>query len=463
MSCDRARSLDLAAFVVEPSSGEFASFREHYPTCTECSLEVERWTRLEARLRGAGDARDPHPPADALLSLERHPEKLSEEERDALAAHVESCAACRSELRALRRLGLPRAASAPVDLARPTPRGVRTPPPRTRRRGRIALLATAAGVLVLLSIAALLLRDGFLRGAAPKPASVARTEPAPSATPPAPEEPAPIVEEQPGRSEAPVTGSEPGPTPPASTADAAERLATSEPPTAPRVEPRPGPAEPQGTPAQSTPVRVAMLFPDEPPVYAAPGPGDAELARLRRPSVVRAGGVATPRIQVLAPDHVGLTAEASPTLYWTLSENTELRVELVVTDERSETPIVDQALDGARAGTHALRLASLGTSLTPGVTYRWYATLVPDTEERTSEVVSGGAIRRIEPPPDLVRLISEAEPGRRVHVLAKAGLFYDALDTASRWTDEHPEAPEPRHYREALLRAVALGEAAAAP
>jgi hypothetical protein len=206
-----------------------------------------------------------------------------------------------------------------------------------------------------------------------------------------------------------------------------------------------------------------MIFPDEPPVYAAPGPSDAELARLRRPSAVRAGSVATPRIQVLAPDHVGLTAEASPTLYWTLSENTELRVELVVTDARSETPIVDQALDGARAGTHALRLASLGIALAPGVTYRWYATLVPDTEERTSEVVSGGAIRRIEPPPDLVRLISEAEPRRRVHLLAKAGLFYDALDTASRWTDEHPEAPEPRHYREALLRAVGLGEAAAAP
>jgi hypothetical protein len=206
-----------------------------------------------------------------------------------------------------------------------------------------------------------------------------------------------------------------------------------------------------------------MIFPDEAPAYAAPGPSDAELARLRRPSVVRAGAVETPRIQVLAPDHVGFTAEASPTLYWTLSESTELRVELIVTDERAEAPIVDQALDGAPEGTHALRLATLGISLTPGVTYRWYATLVPDPEERTSEVVSGGAIRRVEPAPELVRELAEIEPGRRAHVLAEAGFFYDALDTVSRWTAENPGTPEPRRYREALLRAVGLTEAPSAP
>jgi hypothetical protein len=462
MSCDRARSLDLAAFVVEPSSDEFASFREHYPTCAECSLEVERWTRLEARLRAAGDAPDPHPPADALLALERRPESLSQEERGALAAHVEACAACRSELRALRRAGLPRAPTSPA-LARSAPRGVRRPPLSSRRRSRIVFFAAAAALLALLSVAALLLREGVLEGAAREPAPVARTERAPST--PAPmraEEPAPIAREEPSGSEAPIVEPAPAPPAPTPTAEPARRLATSEPPAHP-VEPRPGPAEPEGTSAQPQPVRVAMIFQDEPPAYVAPGPSDPEITRLRRPSAVRAGAARTPRIQVLAPDHVGLTTEASPTLYWTLSESTDLRVELVVTDERAETPIVDQALDGARVGTHALRLASLGISLTPGVTYRWYATLVPDPEERTSEVVSGGAIRRVDPAPDLVRALEQSDPGRRAHVLAEAGLFYDALDTVSRWTAEHPETPEPGRYRAELLRAVGLAEATAAP
>jgi hypothetical protein len=458
MSCDRARSLDLAAFVVEPSSGEFAGFRDHYPTCAECSREVERWTRLEARLRAAGDAPDPHPPVDALLALERRPEGLPEEERDALAAHVEACAACRSELRALRRFDRGRAAPASLGSARSAPRSVRTPPPR--RRSRITVLAAAAALLALISLAVLLLREGVPDGAAPEPAPVARRETPPETTaPPGSREAAPVVREEPAASDVARVEPAPAPPPPAPAGEPARRPAPSGSPETP-VGPRAAPPEASGGPE---PVRIALRFPDEPPVYAAAGPIDAELARLRRPSVVRAGGAPVPRLQALAPDHVGLTAEASPTLYWTLSESTDLRVELVVTDARAEAPIVDRALDGAQAGTHALELASLGVSLAPGVTYRWYATLVPDPEERTSEVVSGGAIRRVAPAPELVRRLAEAGPGRRAHVLAEAGLFYDALDTVSRWTAEQPGMPEPRRYREALLRAVGLDEAAAAP
>jgi hypothetical protein len=452
MTCDRARSLDLAAFVVDPASGDFASFREHYPTCPDCSLVVADWTRLEAELRAAGGAPDPHPPVEALLSLERRPESLPDAERDALATHVAACAPCRSELRALRRFrgsGAP----APVSRARSAPPRVRGAPPRARR-GRMGVLAAAAVLLALLSFAALLVRERPGRDAAPE-MPVARREPQPRpALPSRSETPAPTAADPSDPRGTTIAGAEAA----APAAEPAERLTELE-----RVPPRAGPAEAEGAPARPEPVRIALRFPAEPPVYASPGPRDAELVRLRTPSAVRAGSAPTPRIQVLAPDHVGLTQEASPTLYWTLSESTSLRVELVVTDERSEAPLVDRALDGARAGTHALSLASLGISLAPGVTYRWYATLVPDPEERTSEVVSGGAIRRVELPPALAREIAEGEPGRRAHRLAEAGLFYDALDTLARWTSEHPGAPEPRRHREALLGAVGLGQAAAGP
>jgi hypothetical protein len=459
MSCDRARSLDWAAFLVEPSGDEFASFREHYPTCAECSLEVGRWTRLEARLRASGSAPDPHPPPDALLALERHPERLSAEERGALAGHVAGCAACRSELRALSRFyASSRAHAPPPASARSAPRDLRAPPPLSRRPSAMGAFAAAAALLALLSAAMLLLRDGARDEAARQPAPLARTEPEPVA----PEEPAPIAGEAPAPSETPPV--EPAPPAPAASEAPAGGLAASE-PAVPPAAPRPRVEESPAAPGPATPLRVAMSFPDAPPVYSAPGPSDAELARLRRPSVIRAGAAPAPRIQALAPDHVGLTADASPTLYWTLSQSTDLRVELVVTDERAEAPIVDQALDGARAGTHALHLAPLGVSLAPGVTYRWYATLVPDPEERTSEVVSGGAVRRVDPAPELARRLAEVEPGRRAHVLAEAGYFYDALDLVSRWTAEHhPGAPEPKRYREALLRSVGLvDEAVAAP
>jgi hypothetical protein len=232
-------------------------------------------------------------------------------------------------------------------------------------------------------------------------------------------------------------------------------LARESPPES-RTEAPPGsrPEAPRSPPA---PRQLAMVFPAEPLAYAAPGPDDPTLVRLRAPTVVRGGGTETPRIQALAPEHVGLTAEAAPTLYWTISPGTEQRIEIVVSDERDEKPLVDQSLDGAREGVHALPLSRLGVELERGVTYRWYASIVPDPDDRTSEVVSGGAIRRVPLDPGLAKELAASEAGRRAHLLAQAGLFYDALDTVSTWVTRHPDAPEPRNYRRSLLAAVGLG------
>jgi hypothetical protein len=221
------------------------------------------------------------------------------------------------------------------------------------------------------------------------------------------------------------------------------------------------PAAPEAPfePPSPEPVEVAMVFPAEALVYSPPRGIDPLLARWRVPGVVRSTTGPNVKIQALAPDHTGLTAEASPTLYWVLSTGTALRVELVVTDDGSEEPLFDQSLDGAEAGVHALHLADHAIVLSPGTTYRWYATVVPDPNDRSNEVVSGGAIERVELDPALVERIAETDPGRRAHVLAEGGLFYDALDVVSTWIVDHPDAAEPRRDRAALLEAVGLGKA----
>jgi hypothetical protein len=221
------------------------------------------------------------------------------------------------------------------------------------------------------------------------------------------------------------------------------------------------PAAPEAPfePPSPEPVEVAMVFPADSLVYAPPRGVDPLVTRWRVPGVVRSSTGPGVKIQALAPDHTGLTAQASPTLYWTLSAATNLRVELVVTDEASEEPLLDRALEGAEAGVHALRLAELGVVLAPGTTYRWYVTIVPDPDDRSSEVVSGGAIERIERPATLDEQLAEDGPGRRAHVLAASGLFYDALDVVSQWVANHPDAAEPRRDRAALLQAVGLGKA----
>jgi hypothetical protein len=433
LSCDKAQSLDLAAFAVDPRGAEFDEFRAHYATCADCSREVERLSRLESALRVQATTSG-HPEAEALLALERHPETLVPEQREALAAHLEGCAPCRAELRALRgfHTAAAREGHSPGGQAGSPARGAPPPPLRTRRGG---LLAAALAAALLLGIALPLY---LLRDAEPAEQPIAVVEPEPEALvqqepEPAPPEPRAIVA--------------PEPPPKPEPAQIAETPIEPAPPVTPLEPPSPEPIE------------VAMVFPADPLVYAPPRGVDPLITRWRVPGVVRSSTGPGVKIQALAPDHTGLTAQASPTLYWALSAATDLRVELVVTDEASEEPLLDRALEGAEAGVHALRLAELGVVLAPGTTYRWYATVVPDPDDRSSEVVSGGAIERVELDPALVEQLTEAGPGRRAHVLAEGGLFYDALDVVSTWMTDHPEAIEPLRDRAALLEAVGLGKA----
>jgi hypothetical protein len=100
MSCQRAYETDLAAFVTDPSAESFASFREHYPACSECATEVRVWTELEARLRAAALAA--HPEASELLEYEQSNERMTASRRDSIEAHLARCASCTDELGALR-------------------------------------------------------------------------------------------------------------------------------------------------------------------------------------------------------------------------------------------------------------------------------------------------------------------------------------------------------------------------
>lgn len=442
MSCEQARSIDLAAFVVEPQAAEFETFRAHYPGCAACSLEVERVSRLEGRLR-AEAARTGHPEASALLAFEREPQALAVEQREAVAGHLEGCAACRAELRALRGFDFAaaREPGTPPSQARTPARSASAPPCRRAA----AWAAAAAAVLVIgVSLSILLLRDP--QPAAP-PLAVVEPEPAPAAVvPPAPE---------PQRPPEPRIAREPAPPKPSPV-----QPAPSEPEPV-EVVATPTAADPE--PTRASPIEIAMAFPAEPLVYVPPEGVDPAVQRWRVPGVVRSAGRANVKIQALAPDHIGRTARPSPTLYWVLSAPTELRVELVLTDEVAEQPLLDVALDGAEAGVHALSLADHGVALEPGTPYRWYATLVPDPDDRSGEVVSGGAIEREAVDASFTERLAATPPGQRAHLLAGAGLFYDALDVLSGWIAEHPDAAEPRRDRSALLEAVGLGKALPGP
>jgi len=170
------------------------------------------------------------------------------------------------------------------------------------------------------------------------------------------------------------------------------------------------------------------------------------------------GGDKVVTIQTLVPevDEAALTLAAQPELYWYLSADTTHPVNFTLIDPNAIDPIVDSMITGPfSAGVHVLSLADYDARLESGRNYEWYVAVVPDSENRSVDTVARGAIVRVAEP-ELASQIAASEPDAAVVLLAQSGIWYDALDAASRRMQETPEDPQSRQWRDAMLQQVGL-------
>jgi hypothetical protein len=145
---------------------------------------------------------------------------------------------------------------------------------------------------------------------------------------------------------------------------------------------------------------------------------------------------ALPMVAALVPDHLGLTTAEQPTLYWFLSAPTGARIEIALIRPGEVMPVLEVSQQGDQAGIRALDLKAHGVRLQPGVEYEWSVALVPDSAERSRDIVAGGAIMRLTP--------------AAASAYSAAGLWYDMLMAAA----GQPDA------RAALLMQAGLAEVA---
>jgi hypothetical protein len=162
-------------------------------------------------------------------------------------------------------------------------------------------------------------------------------------------------------------------------------------------------------------------------------------------------------LQVLAPDHIGLTTAAQPTLYWYASTPCTARFEVALIDEEGIEPLVDVDTEGGKtAGIRHLNLEDHGVSLQPGVTYQWSVALVADGGSCPSGLVASGVIERVVPDERLASRIKDSSGVNRVAVLAGEGIWYDALHELSSLIAESPEDGSLPAIRDDLLKQVGL-------
>jgi hypothetical protein len=163
----------------------------------------------------------------------------------------------------------------------------------------------------------------------------------------------------------------------------------------------------------------------------------------------------------LAPDHVGFTIEAQPSLYWFLAQDTSSALEFTLRDDRSISPIIDTRLPSpAQAGVHRTSLKDLGIKLEVGVQYKWYVTLLQGPEASSKDIVAGGAIERLDLFDEALRHLEVPKTEDKVNRYAKAGIWYDAIRAISEQIEASPNDVRLRCKRASLLKQVKLSEIA---
>lgn len=166
-------------------------------------------------------------------------------------------------------------------------------------------------------------------------------------------------------------------------------------------------------------------------------------------------------LNVLAPDQTGLTTQAQPTLYWYASKATQTSIEVTLIADAAEVPVLSKNLALTAAGVQSIDLAQLGITLEPDTDYEWFVSAVPDANQRSKDVTSGGAIRRVAMDPAVQARADAAGERAAPGVYAEAGLWYDAIAALSRLIARNPGDAGLRAQRASLLEQVGLPQAAA--
>lgn len=166
---------------------------------------------------------------------------------------------------------------------------------------------------------------------------------------------------------------------------------------------------------------IAISFLLSAPVYAEGllmyKPPRADAPETRTGGGTRGMQQNMPLVQVLAPSQTALTASAQPVLYWYLAEASENAVEISVTKEGEELPLLERQFPSvAKPGLQSIELASYGARLNAGDEYRWSVALIGDLNQRSGDMVSSATIR-----------YQPSETPLDIGQMAQMGYWYDAL------------------------------------
>jgi Domain of Unknown Function (DUF928) len=194
-------------------------------------------------------------------------------------------------------------------------------------------------------------------------------------------------------------------------------------------------------------------------LYQPPRGLGAPAAGRRVGGGTRGTNKSVPILSVLAPGHTGLTAREQPDLYWFASDVVTNPVELTLTLEKGDAPILEKRLPvPTKAGIQKVSLSDYGVKLISGERYSWSIALVLDPKRRSKDIIAVGTIERVERAGMNPAFLAAAPTSDSFYQFAADGLWYDAVMAISELIDTTPADLALRKQRADLLDQVDLPE-----
>jgi hypothetical protein len=217
-----------------------------------------------------------------------------------------------------------------------------------------------------------------------------------------------------------------------------------------------------------------------PPVKDGPGttiPGgprfiqpreDMDAPPTRRVRSVRGGCASSNPVSLtaLAPKNkIGRTVSDYPTFFFYLPKTDAELAELIVEDESGNQIYQQEFTIKDLSGVIGVDIPA-NTNVPPlevGKDYTWKFTVVCDPEDRSSDQLESGVVRRVELSADILPGLENADPRQKTVIYAENGIWQDALSTLAAARLANPNDTDLAADWESLLDSVTLREIAKEP
>lgn len=161
-------------------------------------------------------------------------------------------------------------------------------------------------------------------------------------------------------------------------------------------------------------------------------------------------------------DHTATTVSGRPTFLWYVSAPVTMRFTLV--EPGVSKAILNTRLQAKKSGIVQLGIQSKVPELKEGKEYRWTVSIICNEKRPSENIYARAWIERVPKTLNLVqKLKAVTEASERAADYAQAGVWYDAVSTAYKASQNKPRDPQSSEYFHELLEQVGLSQVVTQP